>query len=271
MTARPRIGIFGCGSIGSYLARVIIQKHSKQFTLSGICDHHPEQCVQLVKALKKRVPILDVTTLIANSDLIVEAACPEAVGPLMKKILSAGKSLLVMSAGSFLMDPKLWHLAKRHQGKVWVPSGALAGIDAILAAGQAGITRVSLMTEKNPASLVGAPFFKIKKVDCQKIRSRKLLFQGSAKDAVRLFPKNINVAAVLTLAVGPKVKVEIKLFADPKLKTNRHTIEAEGPFGKIVCMTDNRPHVDNPKTSFLAALSPEALLVKRTSLLEVGT
>ena len=82
---------------------------------------------------------------------------------------------------------------------------------------------------------------------------KKIIFDGSLKEAIDGFPKNINVAATLFLASKFK-DIRVKIVADPNAKTNIHGISCEGDFGKISIKTDNLPS-SNPKTSYLAVLS----------------
>ena len=81
------------------------------------------------------------------------------------------------------------------------------------------------------------------------------LYEGPAKDAVRLFPANVNVAAVLSLMGLGGDKTKVQFVADPELRVNIHEIEIKGSFGKATIAVKNVPDPKNPKTSALAALS----------------
>ena len=82
-----------------------------------------------------------------------------------------------------------------------------------------------------------------------------MVFEGTAGDAIAGFPKNVNVAAALSLAgIGPD-KTRVRIVADPDVKTNTHEVVVEGDAGRITARTENVPSPENPKTSYLAALS----------------
>jgi aspartate dehydrogenase len=148
--------------------------------------------------------------------------------------------------------------ARRYRRRVYVPSGAVFGLDNLKVARVAPLERLLLRTTKHPASLGLGPD-----------EQRHCLFKGSAADAVRRFPKNINVSAALGLATGIEPRVE--LWVDPEATTNRHEIEASGDFGTVTIRTDNLPSPDNPATSYLAALSVLTLLKDLDDPLQVGT
>ena len=86
------------------------------------------------------------------------------------------------------------------------------------------------------------------------------MFEGNALDAVKAFPKNVNVAAALSFAgLGPE-KTEVCVIADPEATLNSHEVCAEGVFGRLTAKTENKPSPRNAKSSYLASLSAIAEL-----------
>lgn len=271
MKKRIRVGIVGCGAIGSYLAKTITSRFHDFAVLQALTDLHADKARALAGKLRVKVKISNQEALTRQCDLIIEAASARAVGPLVRKALGHGKSVLVMSVGGLISDAALLRQIQASNGKVFIPSGALAGIDGILAARMGKIKRVSLVTRKPPEAFAGVDFLKKRKIVLKNLRKEKLLFDGPAIRAVRVFPQNINVAAVLSLAgIGP-VKTRVKIYAVPSLKRNVHRVEIEGDFGRMVTETENVPAPGNPKTSYLAALSPAAMLKKIFETLRIGT
>ena len=110
-------------------------------------------------------------------------------------------------------------------------------------------------TTKNPKSLAGAPFFDLTKTKPETIRKRKLLYDGNALEAIKMFPTNVNVAVLLSLAGLGTRKTRVRVIADPNTNRNEHEIIARGGFGEILIVVRNVPSPHNPKTSYLAALS----------------
>jgi aspartate dehydrogenase len=160
-----------------------------------------------------------------------------------------------MSVGA-LAERDLLHelldLASQKQVHIYVPTGAIAGIDAIRSVRHL-LSSVTITTTKSPKALAGAPFFKTARFKAESISRKKLIYEGTAGDAVKKFPANVNVAAALSLAGMDATKV--KIIADPSVSVNQHEITAKGKFGEINIVVRNTPSPNNPKTSYLAILS----------------
>jgi len=134
-----------------------------------------------------------------------------------------------------------------------------------------GIYEVTLTTRKPPSSLEGNPLVKERNIDLKAVREPLLLYEGSAREAVKLFPRNVNVAGSLSLAgVGPD-KTKVRIIADPGVENIIHEIRVRGEFGELETRTINKPFPNNPKTSYIAALSAVATLKKIAGNIVVGT
>ncbi|MEW6008121.1 MAG: aspartate dehydrogenase [Candidatus Omnitrophota bacterium] len=271
MKQKLKVGIVGCGAIGSYLAKNIQEKLSKEISLVGICDINTQAAKRLQKILPKKTAVYTTSTIIRKSDLIIEATSVSACQSLLIKVISAGKDILVMSVGALLKNAKLIEKAKRKGINIYVPSGALAGIDALKAAQLGTIKEVHLTTKKPAKSLASAPYIKKNRIDLSKICNDKLLFRGNAMDAVDNFPQNINVAATLSLATIGPAKTKVKIFASPHIKANIHEIMVDADCGRIITRTENLASKANPKTSYLAMLSALATLKGILNPIKIGT
>ena len=211
---------------------------------------------------------------VEDLDLVIEAASQEAVRQYASKVLEAGKDLMIMSVGA-LVESELTEEIRRsiHSTgkKMYIPSGAIAGIDGIKAAVIGRVKHVTLTTRKPPTGLIGAPYFKQSKMNPNELEEPTVIYEGPVLEACRLFPANVNVAATLSLAgIGPE-KTKVRVVADPTIKRNIHEINVKGEFGELRICTKNVPSLDNPKTSYLAALSAIATLRKITEFMLVGT
>lgn len=253
-----KIGVLGCGTIGSALA-LAIDSRKIDAKLVASFDLYQDAANTLANKLKTR-PILarNFEEFVANEmDIVVEAASQDAVRKYARFVLENNHDLMIMSIGA-LLDSKLHDdlisLAEKHDRRIYLPTGAVAGIDAIRSVKHL-LQQVTLTTTKNPKGLEGAPYFKTHKIDLKKIKKPKLVYEGKAEDAVKFFPANVNVAAVLSLAgIGGK-KTKVRIVADPKTKVNTHEISAKGSFGEMHFQVKNVPSPTNPKTSYLAVLS----------------
>jgi aspartate dehydrogenase len=266
-----KIGLVGCGAIGSYLAKRIDRELRNDARLVAIWDINKVACENLRQSLKQKPAICNSRLVIQKSDIVIEATNVSACVKLLDMLLAKGKDCLIMSVGALLSKVNIIDKARRAGSTIFVPSGAVAGIDAFKAAQLGKIRKVQLVTRKPLKALVGAPYFKNRGINIKSIKKDKEIFNANALQAISAFPQNINVAATLSLAtLGPK-KTRVKIIACPKLDKNIHEIEVFGDCGKIVTRTENLPSFDNPKTSYLAMLSAFATLKNILNPIKIGT
>lgn len=268
------IGIVGCGAIGSSLAKIVKKRFPLQAKVAALYDKDTLKAKDLSKLISKNknLAVNTLHELISSSEFIIEAASSAASWEIAKNTLTRGRSIMVMSVGgiaSHLQEAR--RLAIRYKSKVYIPSGAISGIDALKAAKIAGIKKVVLTTIKNPRSFQGVKFVEDKKLELDKIKKDTELFFGPAKEAVKYFPQNINVAAVLSIAGKGAEKTYVKIIASPKTAKNIHEINFESNSGKVTTRTENLLHPDNPKTSYQAVLSAAAVLKQIFDPVIVGT
>lgn len=270
------VGIIGCGAIGTVLAQAIDNRQAGDVCLVMIYDKTAEKAKALSNKLKNKPKIAEnPEELIECRDigLVIEAASQEAVASFAVKTLKAGKDLLIMSAGA-LVDSKLENelrcVARENSRKVYVPSGAVAGLDGIRSSAIGGLKSVILTTRKPLEGLKESKYF-MEKYGNKRIEKPTVIYEGPAYEACRLFPANVNVAATVGLAGIGAEKTIVKIIADPRVKRNIHDVEVKGKFGELKVHVENVPFTDNPKTSYLAALSAIATLKKITDSLIIGT
>lgn len=269
-----RIGIVGCGAIGSSLAKAVAKEMPAQAKLAAFYDIDAGKSKKLseVASKGKNLAVNSLKQLIGVSDLIIESASSSSSWEIAKEALMRGRDVLIMSVGGIVGHFKdLSALAIKYNARAYIPSGAIAGIDALKAAKAGGIKKVVLITRKNPISFKGVKFVEDKKINLYKIKKDTVLFSGTAFEAVKLFPQNINVAGILSIAgLGP-YKTKVKIIASPSLKNNIHEIRVESSAGVVVTRSENVLHPDNPKTSYLAVLSAIAVLKQILAPVRIGT
>ncbi len=253
-----KVGIIGCGAIAE-----IITNFAAKGKLGVELQYFHDQNWTKAKHMAAKVngvAVKNFKDMLNYVDLVVEAASPQAVVDLIPTVLKAGKHVMIMSLGA-LMDINfkdyLENLAQKHDSHIYLPSGALVGLDGIRSASIGKIKEVYMITRKSPSS------FGIK------TNQETVLFEGKASDAVVKFPTNINVAAALTIVCGMEAKV--KIIADPSVKFNCHDIHVSGDFGDIKTSTRNQACDINTKTSLLAAYSAIKLLQSFKQNLKIGT
>lgn len=249
------VGLLGCGNIGH-----IIAKNQKGFTITAVYDQIQERADELASA-SGALAFTDFTSfLTADFEIVVEAASVAAAHEYGEAVLRSGRDIVVMSVGA-LSDvsfcDSLVSIAREIGKKIYIPSGAVMGLDNIKVGQISGISNFLLRTTKSPASL------RIESTE------RKMIFSGKANECIRNYPKNVNVSEALTLAAGREVDVE--LWVDPDEDRNTHEIFIEGEFGDAYIRVRNVPSPDNPSTSYLAALSILTLLHNLDNPLVIGT
>lgn len=249
-----KIGLIGCGAIGSLMAKAVDEGRVKA-ELVYVYDISKEAALKLVKELRNKPKVLNgLEEMLRDRELevIVEAASDEALLEYLKPIIDAGKEILVMSIGGLLF-PEARRIYEENSGRIHVPAGAIAGLDAVQAISLVGVDRVVLTTRKPPAALAYSEYFKEKGIDLKKVREPMLVYEGPVEDALKHFPRSVNVAAAL--ALYSKSGVTVRIIADPSRKDILHEIDVESKVSDLKIIVENVPHPDNPRTSYLAALS----------------
>jgi aspartate dehydrogenase len=235
------VGLIGCGAIGTLIAEAVERR-------LVICDELILYDYNLEKAETLKSLLRFPTTVVLNLDemlkrqptVIVEAASQQAAREYVSKIVAEGIDLIVMSTGALLS-------LNVQSSRVHVPSGAIGGLDALSSAALAGIDEVVLTSRKNPRALE------------MNNKEAKVVYEGTAEEAVRLYPREMNVAATLALTVEP-ARVRVQVVSDPKVQRNTHEFQVKWRFGEMFLRFANDPHPENPRTSALAAWSAIKLL-----------
>lgn len=247
------IGIVGCGAIGKALLKAV-EAGRLAVRVAGVTSRTEKSAREFLSSLREPPPYLDRKELVATSDLVIEAAGQAVVPALAEEVFTAGKDLMVISVGALLDHPEIMGKSRASGCRLFVPSGAIAGLDGIKSASVGQISHVTITTRKPPEGLEGAPYLVERKVSLAGLREEREVFSGSAREACRGFPANVNVSAAVSLAgVGPD-KTRVRILAVPGLKRNCHDIEVEGEFGRLAVRVENVPS-ENPRTGRLTALS----------------
>jgi aspartate dehydrogenase len=268
---RPlRVGIAGFGAIGKVVANRL-DRGIEGLVLAAVSARDIARAEREIAEFASPAPVLPLARLAdADLDIIVECAPAALLRDIAEPALAAGRTLITLSCGALLDNFDLVDLARRHGGRILVPTGALLALDAVQAAAQGEISRIHLIPRKPPNGLDGAPYLVEHGISVIGIWKPRCVFTGSAREAARGFPANVNVAAALSLAgIGPD-RTTIDIWADPAVARNCHTIEVESDSALFSMTIENIPS-ENPKTGRITALSALAALRKLHSPLRIGT
>lgn len=257
-----RIAIIGMGAMGRRVVRSLQEGAREGLTLAGM-DPFADPS-QVSSELHIEV-FSDLTQLLDwHPTVVVECAGHQAVEGVVVHCLEQGIDAIVASIGALSSDALRAELNRaKDAGKasLTVVSGAIGGLDALQAARLAGLDSVRYVGRKPPRAWSGTPAEQL--FDLGDIKIPTEIFKGSASESARRYPKNANVTAAVALAGIGFDKTEVSLLADPTVNCNVHEVEAKGAFGRLSIRLENNPLPDNPKTSWLAALSIEEAILRR--------
>lgn len=264
------VGIVGCGAIGQALLRAG-NGGELPFRFSGVASRTEAAARAFLATLRNTPPpYLDLAALIERSDLVVETAGGHAVPALAEQTFGAGKDLLVISVGALLEHPEILEQAHRTGNRLIIPSGAIAGLDGIKGACMGRVDFVRLTSRKPPRALEGAPYLTARGISMLGVEEERELFSGTAREACKGFPDNLNISAAVSLAgIGPDL-TQVRIIVVPGLQRNCHDIEVEGEFGRLAVHIENIPS-ENPRTGRLTALSVLRTILDATSPVRIGT
>jgi aspartate dehydrogenase len=265
-----RVGIVGLGSIGRALCQAI-DRGEVTMQLAAVSTRHQERAEPFLRGLCHQPPSLSLEELVARSELVIEAATQEALEAIAPCTLGQGKDLMVLSVGGLLDHDDWVELARRTGSRIYVPSGAIVGLDGVKGATIGHIIAVTMTTRKPPKALAGAPFIVEHEIDLDSLTEVTPIFEGSARDACRGFPANVNISAALSLAGIGAERTRLRILVDPQGTRNVHDIEVVGEFGRFSIHLENEPSDTNPRTGKLAYLSTLAMLRALANPLKVGT
>ncbi|WP_075219623.1 aspartate dehydrogenase [Acuticoccus yangtzensis] len=265
-----KVAVAGLGAVGMTVVRAIASGDLPGFTLAAVSARDTEAAAKRLDALAVSVPVVPIDALEPYADLVVEAAPSELVPAIVTPFLKAGKSALVISVGALLAHEDLIAVAREHGGQIVVPTGALLGLDAVTAAAEGTIHSVTMVTRKPPRGLKGAPYLTDNAISVDDLTEAKLVFSGTAREAAKGFPANVNVAAALGLAGIGADRTTIEIWADPAVTRNTHTISVDSDSASFTLAIQNIPS-ENPKTGRITPLSMLAALRKMTAPIRVGT
>jgi aspartate dehydrogenase len=263
------VAIAGLGAIGLPLARALDARIDGLQLVAVACRDRVKGIGSLAGFIDPP-PIVDLAEL-SEADIVVEAAPASLFERIALPAIEAGRIFIPASVGALLPRMHLVKLAQATGARIIIPTGALLGLDAVRAAAEGPIDSVTLETRKPPRGLAGAPYLEKHHIDVLSVTKARLVFEGNALEAAAGFPANVNVAAALALAgIGP-VRTKVRIWADPDVTRNIHTVTVDAEAARFTMTIENVPSTDNPRTGLITPLSMLACLRGLVSPLKVGS
>jgi aspartate dehydrogenase len=264
-----RVAVVGLGAIGRAIVTAL-DRGMDGLKLTAVSVSDPDKHRDFLAGLKTPPTVLSIDGLADAADLVIECAPASLLRSIVAPFVMRGKMAIILSVGALLDNDDLIAIARQNGGQIVVPTGALIGLDAVTAAAEGEIYSVRMVTRKPVKGLVGAPYIVEHNIDIENITEPLKIFDGTAREAAKGFPANLNVAVALSLAgIGPD-RTKLEIWADPALTRNTHRIEVDADSASFSMSIENIPS-ENPKTGRITALSVIAYLRKQASALRVGT
>ncbi len=264
-----KLGVVGLGVIGKAVVKAA-DEGRVPVDVPVASTRTLEKVEGFLADLKNPPRMTDLTGVAQAVDIVMEASGGDTVEAICHESFARGKDVIINSVGALLEREDLIEEAKRGGSRIFVPSGAIIGLDGLKGASAGQMESVIMTTRKPPASLKGAPYIKDQGIDLDAIDEPTVIFEGTPLEACKAFPANVNVSAAVSLAGIGSHRTKMRVVCDPTANRNIHEVEAVGEFGRSFIRIENVPS-ENYRTGILTYLSTFSFLRDRTSTLIVGT
>ena len=269
------VAIGGLGAIGLTVAKALDPAEGQGgiagLRLVAVSELDRDKAAAGLAGFAAPPEIVEPEELASRADIVVEALPAALFQRIAVPALQAGRVFVPCSVGALLGHMQLVKLAQEKGARIVVPTGALVGLDAVRACAEGPVESITIETRKPPRGLAGAPWLVKNNIDVLAVTEPVCVFEGNAVDAAAGFPANANVAAALALAgIGP-VRTRVKIWADPGVDRNIHTIRVEAGAARLTMTVEGVPTETNPRTGKLSPLSVIACLRGLVATLKVGS
>ena len=266
-----QLAVAGLGAIGYAVARAVDAGRIEGLTLSAVAARDHAKAGAKLEGFRSKPRLVPLAELGDHAGVVLECVPGAHFAEVARPAIERGCILMPLSVGQLLDHMDLVDLARRTGARIIVPTGALAGLDGVRAIAEGEVESIRITTRKPPRGLAGAPYLLANGISMEGVIQPVKVFEGSAREAIKGFPANVNVAVALSLAgIGPD-RTRIEIWADPGVTRNTHTIEARSDSSNLSITIENVPSVENPATGKVTALSAIAALRRLTAPLVVGT
>jgi aspartate dehydrogenase len=266
-----RLALAGLGAVGFKVALEVDAGRIEGMALSAIAVRDAEKAQAKLARFRSPPPVVPLDELAATADVIVECLPARLFLAVAEPALRRGRIFMPLSVGALLGHMELIDLARETGARIVVPSGAILGLDAVKAVAEGPVDSIRIVTRKPPGGLEGAPYLVDNAISVAELKEPVRVFAGSAREAARAFPANLNVSVALSLAgIGPD-RTEVEVWADPALTRNTHTVHVRSATADLTMSIAGVPSVENPRTGIITPLSVIAALRRLTAPLIVGT
>ena len=266
-----KLGVAGLGAIGLAVASRVDAGEIPGLELVAVSARNQVTAATRIADFKSAPSLVSLMDLAEVADVVLECIPAALFAEVATPAIERGRIFMPLSVGQLLGHMHLIDKAKATGARILVPTGALLGLDAVRAVAEGQVDSVRIVTRKPPKGLAGAPYLVERGISMDDVRTATKIFSGTAREAIRGFPANVNVAVALSLAgIGPD-RTTVEIWADPAVTRNTHTIEVKSDSSDLSMTIANIPSLENPATGKVTALSAMAALRRLTAPLVVGS
>jgi len=265
-----KLAIGSLGAIGLKVAQCVDAGEIPGIELCAVSARDQDKLKHNLRNFRHQPTIVPIEQLGQHADIVIECAPKSIFTAIAKTAIDNACTFIPLSVGALLDNMELIDRARNNNALIFVPTGALLGLDAVKAVSEGNVNSITLVTRKPPTGLYGAPYLVENSIDIENLKKPLQVFEGTARQAAKAFPANVNVAAALALAgIGPE-RTMVEVWADPSINRNMHTIKVDSDASNFTMRIENVPS-ETPATGKITALSVIASLRRLTSPLVVGT
>lgn len=225
-----KLVIVGCGYLADIVANAVLNGLLPGYELVGVYSRTAAKRERLAARMEKAGHICkacaDLDELLKlKPDFLVEAASPAAMKELAIPTLKNGTSIVTLSIGA-LADTTFYDdvvkTAKTYGSRLYIASGATGGFDVLRTASLMGNVSAEFLNEKGVRALRRSIFY-----TPEMEKSNRIVFSGTAREAIQTFPTGLNVAVAASLAtVGPE-RLKVTMESTPDFVGDRQRVEIQ--------------------------------------------
>jgi len=265
-----RVAIAGLGTIGLKVAQTIDSGDLPGLSLTAVSAKNHAKAAANLRNFRTLPALVSLGELADLADVVVECSPAAVFAQCAEPAIAKGLIFITVSAGALLERADLIAQAEKTGAQIIIPTGALIGLDAVRAAAEGQIRSVTHSVRKPGASLKGAPFIEQNNIKLDNLTAALCIFKGSAREAAKGFPANVNVSAALGMAGIGADETIVEIWADPAIDRNIHEVFVEADSAHFSMKIENVPS-KNAATGKITALSVIAALRRLTAPLVIGT
>lgn len=223
-----RLVIVGCGKLANIVVHASLQGLLPEYEIVGVYSRTKEKAEALAGKIHEGgyecKAVASWKELLAlQPDYLVETASPAAMYECALPALRQGVSIVTLSIGAFADEAfynEVTRTAKENKAHVYIVSGATGGFDVLQTATLMGGATARFFNEKGPDALRGTSVYE----DSLQTEQR-IVFQGTASEAIRIFPTKVNVTVAASRAsVGPE-NMQVTMQSTPGFKGDTQRVE----------------------------------------------